>query len=44
MKNQWQHLTETQCNELLKSLKKSEELVDVKLGTCKKDQVDFELK
>ena len=44
MKNQCQHLTETQRNELLKLLPKSEELFDVTLGNCKKDQVGFELK
>ena len=34
-KNQFQHLTETQRNELLKLLQKNEELFDKILGTWK---------
>ena len=44
MKNQCQHLTETERNELLKLLQKSEELFDGQLGTQKTDTADFELK
>ena len=33
MENQCRHLTMTQCNELLKLLQKSEELLDGTLGT-----------
>ena len=44
MKNQCQHLKETECNELLKVLQKNEELFDGILGTWKTDPVDFELK
>ena len=44
MENRCQHLTMTQCNELLQSLEKIEELFNVKLGTWKIDPVDFELK
>ena len=39
IKNQHQHLTEEQSNELIKLLRKSR-----RLGTCKTDPVDFELK
>ena len=41
MKNQCQHLTITQLNELLKLLQKSEELFDRKLGTWKTDPIEF---
>ena len=44
MKNQCQHLTETQHNELLKLLQKVEELFGGKLGTLKNKSVDFKLK
>ena len=44
MENQCQHLTMTQCNELLKLLHKFEELFDGTLGTWKIDSVEFELK
>ena len=44
MKNQCKHLTETQCNELLKLLPKFEDLFDETLGTWKTDTVYFELK
>ena len=44
MENQCQHLTMTQCNELLKLLQKSEELFDGTLGTWKTDPVYFKLK
>ena len=39
IKNQHQHLTEEQSNELIKLLRKSR-----RLGNCKTDPVDFELK
>ena len=39
IKNQHQNLTEEQGNELIKLLRKSR-----RLGTCKTDPVDFELK
>ena len=39
IKNQHQHLTEEQSNELIKLLRKSR-----RLGICKTDPVDFELK
>ena len=35
MKNKFQHLIETERNELLKLLQKSEELFDGKIGTWK---------
>ena len=44
MENQCQHLTMTQCNELLKLLQKFEEFFDGTLGTWKTDAVDFKLK
>ena len=44
VKNQCQHLTEVQHNELLKLLQKSEEFFDGTLGTYKTDPVNFELK
>ena len=44
MKNQCQHLTEIQHNELLSLLQKFEELFDVTLRTWKTYPVDFELK
>ena len=44
MENQYQHLTMTQRNELLKLLQKFEELFDGTLGTWKTDPVDFKLK
>ena len=44
MVNQYQHLTMTKRNELLKLLQKFEELFDVILVTWKTDPVDFELK
>ena len=44
MKNQCQHLTEMQRNELLKLLQNFEALFDVALGTRKTDPVDFKLK
>ena len=44
MENQCQHLTMTQCNELLKLLHKFEELFDGTLGTWKTDTVEFKLK
>ena len=43
MENQCQNLTETQHNELLKLLQKSEDLFDGTLGTWKTDPVEFEL-
>ena len=42
-KNQCQYLTETQHNELMKSLQKSEELFYGTLGTWKTHLLDFEL-
>ena len=44
MKNQWQHLTETQRNELLKLLQRSEELFYGTFGTWKTDPLEFKLK
>ena len=44
MKNQYQHLTQTQRNELLKILQKIELLLYGTLVTWKTDPVDFELK
>ena len=44
MKNQCQHLTMTQRNELLKLLQKFEELFDGTLGIQKTDPVDFKFK
>ena len=44
MKNQCQHLTEIQRNELLKLLKKSKKLFDETLGNWKIYPVDFKLK
>ena len=44
MKNKFQHLIETQRNELPKLLQKPEEIFDGTLGTWKIDPVDFELK
>ena len=44
MKNQCQHLTETQSNGLIKLLQSIEELFDGTLGTWKIDPVDFDLK
>ena len=44
MKNQFQHLTETQCNELLKFFQKFEEFFDGKLGIWKTDPVYLKLK
>ena len=43
MENQCQHLTMTQCNELLKLLHKFEELFDETLGTWETYPVYFEL-
>ena len=39
MKNQFQHLTLLECNELLKLLQKTEELFDGTLGTCKTSSI-----
>ena len=44
MKNKFQHLTETQRNELIELLQNFEELFDETIGTWKIDPVDFELK
>ena len=44
METQCQHLTTTQCNELLKSLQRFQEFFDGTLVTWKTDTVDFELK
>ena len=44
MKNQCQHWTETQRNEILKSLPESEEFFDGTLVTWKTDPVNFKLK
>ena len=44
MENQFQHLTMTKRNELLKLLQKLEELFGGTLGTWKTDPVDFKLK
>ena len=44
METQCQHLTETQCNKLLKLLQKNEDLFDGTLGTWKTDPVESELK
>ena len=44
MKNQCQHITDTQRKELLKLLQKIEELFDKTIGNWKKYPVDFELK
>ena len=44
MKNQFQYLTEMQCNELLKLLQKFKDFFDGKLGTWKTDTVDFKIK
>ena len=44
MEFQFHYPTEIQCNELLKLLQKTEELLDGTLGTWKTDPVDFELK
>ena len=44
METQCQHLTMTQCIDLLKLLQKVEELFDGTLGTWKTDIVDFELR
>ena len=41
METQWQHLTITQRNGLLKLLQKLEDLFDGTLGTWKTDPVDF---
>ena len=44
IKNQCQNLTETQRNELMKSLQKFKYIFDGTLVTRKTDLVDFELK
>ena len=44
MKNQCQHLSEVQRNELLKLLQNFEEFFGGTIGTCKIDPVEFELK
>ena len=44
METQCQHLTMTQHNDSLRLLQIFEELLDEKLGTCKIDSIDFELK
>ena len=44
METQCQHLTVTQCNELLKLLQKFKELFDLTLGTWKSYPLEFELK
>ena len=44
VETQYQHLTVTQRNDLLKLLHKFEELFDETLSTCKTDLVDLELK
>ena len=43
METQCQNLTTTKLNELLKLLQRFKELFDGKIGTRKKDPVDFEL-
>ena len=40
MENQWEDLTEPQCNEISKIITKLEWLFNGKLGTCRKDPVD----
>ena len=42
METHCQHLTMTQCTELLKLLQRFGDLLDVTLGTWKTDPVDFE--
>ena len=44
MENKCQHLTMAKRNELIKLLQKLKELLNGKLGTCKTDPVNFELK
>ena len=44
METQYQHLTMTQRNDLLKLLEKFKELFNGTLGTWKTDPVDFDLK
>ena len=44
MKNQFQYLTETKCNELLKLLKTFKVLFNGTLGTWITDSIDFEVK
>ena len=44
MKNKCQHLTEQQCNSLLKLLQKFERLLYGALGNCKIYAVDLKLK
>ena len=44
MKNQCQHITETQCNEFLKLLQKIEKFFNGTHDTRKTDPVDFKLK
>ena len=44
MKNQYQKLTETQCNELLKLLQTFKDLFNGTLSTWKIDQVQFVFK
>ena len=44
METQCQHLTITQCNEMLKLLQIFEELFDGTLGTWKTDPLDFKSK
>ena len=44
MKNKYQHITETQCIELLKLLQKYEDLFDGTLGTWKTYLVKFKRK
>ena len=44
METQFQHMSETQYNELILLLQWFEELLDRTLSTCKTDPVDSELK
>ena len=44
METQCQHLTITQCNELLELLHKFGEFFNGKIGTCKKDSLNFRFK
>ena len=44
MKNQCQHLKETQRNKLMELIQKTEEFFDITLGNSKTNPVDLELK